>query len=110
MQRYAYDNKVIKNENRGKMSAFTLIGSLFFQVILNELKLAKRSSQVLREDCDDWLSSKLKTRLDHLAENLGSCEGVTPLAFFVLDRPSTLSAVGLLVTYFVVLLQFDAAS
>jgi hypothetical protein len=49
----------------------------------------------------------VRLRLDLLREALATCEGIRPAYCFVMSRESLLASAGLLVTYFVVIFQFN---
>jgi hypothetical protein len=71
-------------------------------------KMCKLSAQQLKVECSVLnVSPRLSTRLDNAIENLGSGEGLDVCACFILGRTSTLSILGLLLTYFFVLFQFN---
>ncbi len=74
---------------------------------MNSLGAAKRSAQLLGiEFCED-LSARDRLRLDALRENLGGSEGVAPCQCFNLSMGSAMAAFGLLLTYSLVLFQFQ---
>ena len=79
--------------------------------MLNVLEACRSSCSQLRHSLevssDATASDRLRLRVDLLREELVNCQGIKPEDYFVIGRESLLASVGLIVTYFLVLFQFN---